>query len=166
MKDDFIYLNFKTWLAKNIHRFNVKPILNEPTKESFSVTFKEAPDIEVIFTKSSVDICARLEGFEHLFEGENLYPITDLVLVEDHAEQGYFCSFCSPRKYFQDRASLWEDHVYEELLCWVNEKLKAEGNICFYEFESGNDLKIFNDGQLEKDSMKKFRVLVKPIFKG
>lgn len=163
IKNDFIYLNFKTWLRKNKHRFNVTPYIKKGSRTSFRVIFQGVKQLEIKFDK---DGGVNLLGFD---EGVLIsWCITDFDPIEARSDLGYYCYFNPDPIYYKTRSKVWEVLCYEGILRWANEKLNSETSLCLYEFKDDEMkwMKIVKNESLQTEAEAKYRIYARTIVQG
>ena len=65
-------------------------------------------------------------------QGQYWDIIRDFDAYERRTVDGrYYCYLSENHKYYPTRKLLWEEHVFEEMLEWIN-KLTAEHWVCIY----------------------------------
>jgi len=48
--------------------------------------------------------------------------VTEFDVHEHRSKNGqYFCSWCLEKKHYPSRMALWEEHIFEALLEWIND---------------------------------------------
>lgn len=157
IKSHFIYVNFILWLQRNEGRFLVKPYIRRIYKESFAVGLNNVENISIHFD---------LSGFVTIpvfFKSECFDILTDFDISEEREGNKYFCGQCGSRRYFSSRDELWENHVYEPLLEWVNENIKSGNYLCIYDFEGSTTAKIVKSEDLFLDKNQDHLILKRPI---
>jgi hypothetical protein len=165
IRNTFIYLNFKKWLENNIDRFSTRPYIERVERNAFTLAFQNVDNIKIVFSKSGSVNAYAIKDVEkkHIFTQENAELLTDFFFAEARDAKGYYCSFCEDPVYFNDRHSIWLDHVYEPLLKWANEKLVTTNYLCIYRGDGWGGTKILSNIQVNNDVMLKQRVFCKPI---
>jgi hypothetical protein len=123
-----IHRSFLDWLGGNQARFLVPIRIKNMTSTSLDIDF-------IGITKV---ISAYLLRGEFRVQVEwNGIPWDTLIYFEVSPikqGEGYVCDFCDPkqRTVFEDRESLWRDHLFEPFLLWVNTSLAPANWLVLY----------------------------------
>lgn len=118
MPRNFSRKTYDRWIENNLHRFKYKPYLQKNRKSAF----------EIRFYGLSHQILFRMDKFGQATVQVNNTSdeYWDILQVYDvcefRTEDGrYCCEGCEQPVYYATRASLWEAHILEELLSWINQ---------------------------------------------
>jgi hypothetical protein len=133
---------FATWHDANADRFLVPVRRGERTPRSLRLDFPSLGLEETLYAAlgdSEITVFADVEG-----ECWDLLVSLDLV-VPERAEGGWVCRHCvggTPYighvpKLYGSQEDLWRDHLFEEFLAWVNERLARGDTLAFYRFGEG-----------------------------
>jgi hypothetical protein len=128
MPKSFALRTFDQWIAKSCHRFRYPPRVVCVRKRYFELTFEGvAPELTCLITKSGMAMICIQDR-----QGEHWDIIWDFDVFPARTASGeYFCSQCKQPTYYPSRTVLWEDHVFERLLRWIN-GLPPDGWICLW----------------------------------
>ena len=128
MPKNFVRKTYEKWLKKNRDRFRFPPWIAESRKDSFTLRFFGiAPELTCRINKYG-----RAEVFIHDSRGQYWDIIREFDIIENRTSDGkHYCSLCEKPTYYSTRSSLWEDHVFEAMLTWINE-LKSDSWICLW----------------------------------
>lgn len=133
---------FADWHDANAARFLVPVRRGEPTTRSLRLDFPSlglGDTLHAALQDSEISAYANADG-----ECWDLLVSLDLV-VPERVEGGWVCRHCvrgvpytgiTPKLY-GSREALWRDHLFEEFLEWVNEKLARADTLAFYRFGEG-----------------------------
>jgi len=126
----------------NADRFLVPLRLGKPTSRALRLDFPTLgleDHLYAALLESEIAVYAAVEG-----EVWDLLVSLDLV-VPERAEGGWVCRHCvrgvpytgiTPKLY-TSREDVWREHLFEEFLAWVNEKLARADTLAFYRFSEG-----------------------------
>lgn len=107
---------FFAWYRQNAHRFALPLRLMACRKHSIELGLMDiTPVISISLSRTNL-------GVHVVLGGEHFDTLLDLDIAPRHHPFGFVCEFCDDktRQIFKTRADLWRDHIYEELLTWVN----------------------------------------------
>ena len=120
------YRHFKAWLKFNKHRFIREPYIAKVRRDSFYIYFRGLRNnlfVQINFKNSIFSLWSNLEApYRELWDWVGDF---DLHLKKD--SYGFYCDFCLERKYYKMKHQLYEEHSFNALLVWCNEKL-VKGN--------------------------------------
>jgi len=113
---------FVRWFNKNRIRFEVPIHLTKISANGIELHFHNYPDCLSVWLSSDA-LGAHVE-----WQGEYWDNLIDLDAYLCHTPSGYTCEFCGPDgsesvALFSSREALWQDHLFDHFLKWVNEKL-------------------------------------------
>jgi hypothetical protein len=81
---------------------------------------------------ATMDIRDRTVVDAHDAQGRLLDMIADFDLFEEISADGHsFCRHCEPPTLYSTRYELWQDHVFEKMLGWINQ-LRPGDWICVH----------------------------------
>jgi hypothetical protein len=113
----FVRKTYEKWIKKNRKRFRFLPWIAESRKGYFKLRFFGiAPELTC---------CIGEDGQAGVFIHDRLGQYWDIITIfdinENRTSDGkYYCSLCEKPTYYLTRASLWEEHVFEDMLTWIN----------------------------------------------
>jgi hypothetical protein len=123
----FLHKQYKNWMAENRHRFKYQPKVIEQTKNMLMVGFDGLnPKLSFYLNTSrrNKNGLGRYIGAMLVYESERFDSfdiLWDGDLREVRTKEGhYYCDLCLTRHVFESREALWNEHIFEELLIWVN----------------------------------------------
>jgi hypothetical protein len=119
-----LHREFLRWLKLNRARFAVGIAPGRRTDEDLEFSFVGInPAITGILSTSDINVNVTIEDSD--FGDENRDTLIWLFHGAKRVPGGYICSECKPeyKRLFPDLVALWTDHLFEELLKWVNERL-------------------------------------------
>jgi hypothetical protein len=84
--------------------------------------------------KLSWDLAVYIE-----WQGEFWDYLNSFEAVPQHIIGGYYCRLCDSeeRKLFPNREAMWEDHVFNPFLKWLDDTLLPAKWLCLYRLEDG-----------------------------
>ena len=128
MPKSFARRTYDGWVATSRHRFLYPPWVVCARKGSFELAFEGiAPELTCLITNRGMAMICIQDR-----HGEHWDILLDFDVFPARTAAGRcFCSQCQPPAYYPSRAALWEDHVFEPLLRWVN-GLPPDGWICLW----------------------------------
>ncbi len=113
---------FESWFKKNSTRFAVPLRVTKIKASGIELRFDNYPDcLSVWLSKDEIAVHVN-------WEGEWWDMIIDLDIWPGNKRGGFICECClvEPGEsvvIFPTREALWQDHLFEPFLKWVNEKL-------------------------------------------
>ncbi|MCC7225624.1 MAG: hypothetical protein IT507_02915 [Burkholderiaceae bacterium] len=131
MPKNFVRRTYEAWIRKHAWRFRYPPWIKESRRHGFTVRFLGlAP--ELTFQVRQRRSWGRAEIMIHDAHGVYWDILDDFDLVELRIPDGrYCCDLCEGCASYPSRAALWEAHVFEPLLDWVNQRT-ADQWVCLY----------------------------------
>lgn len=141
---------FERWLRENRHRFALHPYLIE--RKDHGITYGLRGVVpEITFHVSDGDISVWAEFHDLPFD-----MLRDIDILEEHTEgKGYYCGFCTRKRYFKSVENLYISHNFEELLKYVNAVISRSRFIAF--FASGG----ITDARIVKNRAELIRIAEK-----
>lgn len=125
---NFTEKTYNKWIIKNLKRFKYTPANIESGNNGISLSFSGITD-QIICT---IDKKGSLIIYVNDSNGKYWDALLDYELSEEKTEDGmFYCKSCKSPKYYHSRTLLWEDHIFEELLKWIND-LNSFSRICCY----------------------------------
>lgn len=119
MPKSFVRRAYEDWISKNEHRFRFRPWIAESRKSGFTLKFSGLTTRLIFQVRHR-----RPDGHAELFilDDRGVWDILgDFDVVEVRTPDGrYRCALCEGDDFYPSRAALWEAHVFEPLLEWVN----------------------------------------------
>lgn len=119
---NFVRKTYEHWIKKNRHRFIYEPWISRSRRDRFTLRFTGiAPELTCDISDSgiNVSICSS--------HGEIWDLLTDFdTIVKKTTDGQYYCQLCDDYDdgktltYYSSPAALWEEHVFEEMLEWIN----------------------------------------------
>jgi hypothetical protein len=119
-----LHREFLRWLKLNRARFAIGIQLGRRTDRRLEFSFVGIhPAITGVLSTCEVNVNVIFEGND--FDAGNWDTLIWLFHGAQPVPGGYICSQCKPeyKRVFPDLVALWTDHLFEELLKWVNEDL-------------------------------------------
>ncbi len=119
-----LHREFLRWLKLNRARFAIGITLRKRTDRLLEFSFVGInPAITGFLSTCDVNVNVIFEGND--FDAGNWDTLMYLFHAAKPVPGGYICSQCKPeyKRVFPDLVALWTDHLFEELLKWVNEDL-------------------------------------------
>ena len=118
---------FVRWFRENRSRFAVPVRLTKITTAGILLTFPDHPDC----------LCAWLSRFELLvsvnWKGVCWDRLIDLDAWPEPVPSGYRCALCMDFvRIWPTREAIWQDHLFDPFLLWVNEKLAHSSQLLLY----------------------------------
>jgi hypothetical protein len=133
---------FDTWYRANQHRFLVKLAFIRRTDNYLAFAFQGIGRVidATLSYEISVHVTWDDQGWDELISLD-AYP--------KRVPGGYICTECDPatRPTFPSREALWEDHLFEPFLAWVNERLAPAQALHLYGSGGMTSAKLLNEGQ-------------------
>jgi len=119
---DCIQRAFLFWFKENHTRFEVPLSLTKITAKSMELRFHKYPDCLSVWL-SNDELRVHVE-----WQGEYWDALISLDAYPFHMPDGYKCELCVPdcgesSVLYPSREALWQDHLFDPFLKWVNEKL-------------------------------------------
>lgn len=113
---------FESWFKKNSTRFAVPILLTKITSRGIKLRFHNYPDCLSVWLSSN-ELAVHVD-----WQGEWWDMIIDLDVWPYHTRGGYKCKCClvepgESAVIFPSREALWQDHLFDPFLEWVNEEL-------------------------------------------
>jgi hypothetical protein len=113
---------FVRWFNQNHTRFEVPIRLTKITAKGVELIFQDYPDCLSIWL-SGDELAVHVNWQGHWWD-----MIIDLDVWIYHTPDGYKCRCCwdhsgESASIFPSREALWQDHLFDPFLKWVNEKL-------------------------------------------
>ena len=129
MPKNFVRCTYDAWIREHARRFRYPPWIAESRKNGFELRFVGlAPQL-------SFQIHQRQGSAELMIHDERgVYwdIIGDFDVTEVRTPDGlYRCKWCQDGACYPSRAALWEAHVFEPLLDWVNQRTSDQW-VCLY----------------------------------
>jgi len=122
MKKNFVRKLYDRWIKKNRHRFIYEPWISKSRKNRFSLRFTGiAPELTCDISDSGIMV-----WIGYCEEAWDILTDFDTI-VKKTTDGQYYCHLCDDYDsgeeltYYSSPAALWEDHVFEEMLAWINE---------------------------------------------
>ena len=117
MPKNFARRTYDHWIGINRHRFRFPPRVVESRKQYFTLGFSGiAPELTL-----GVQSWGGANVYVHDARGVHWDILTDFdVFAERTADGQYFCRLCELSTNYPTRAALWEAHIFEPMLEWVN----------------------------------------------
>jgi hypothetical protein len=110
---------FEEWLAESSSRFSIPLLIRRRRDGSLRMRLSTLWPIPVCLhsTEINVPIVAYSYFLDFLY-------CNDLVSPKE-VKDGYVCKHCLPeaQKLYPSREALWREHLFEDLLDWVNGKV-------------------------------------------
>ncbi|MCD6526399.1 MAG: hypothetical protein J7K75_05380 [Desulfuromonas sp.] len=153
MPKNFIRKTYDRWIKKNHHRFLYRPWIAKSRKDAFVLMFDGlASELTCRIGKSGGSM------FVHDSHGRYWDIISEFEVIEKRTVDGeYYCElcedFCSPSPRYVTRTALWEEHIFEEMLAWVNE-IQPDIQVCLYGSEEDPEVGYWVAQLLSKGSDK------------
>jgi hypothetical protein len=119
-----LHREFLRWLRLNRARFAIGIAPGKRTDKALEFCFVGInPAITGILSTRDVNVNVMFEDAD--FDDGNWDTLIWLFHGAKPVPGGYICSQCKPeyKRVFPDLVALWTDHLFEELLKWVNEDL-------------------------------------------
>ena len=119
-----LHREFLRWLKLNRARFAIGITLRKRTDRLLEFSFVGInPAITGFLSTCDVNVNVIFEGND--FDAGNWDTLMYLFHAAKPVPGGYICSQCKPeyKRVFPDLVALWTDHLFEELLKWVNAHL-------------------------------------------
>ena len=122
------------WFLKNHSQFLVPVALKKINAKKVAIVFSEHPDsLCVSFGSSGLSVHA-------MWDGCSWDRLLDLDVLPQATRRGYQCKLCmgwpksatGPVACFPTREALYQDHVFEPFLKWVNETLACASQMSLY----------------------------------
>ena len=131
MPKNFVRRTYEAWIREHARRFRYPPRIQESRKQGFTLGFLGlAP--ELTFQVRQRRSWGRAELMIHDAHGVYWDILDDFDLVEARTPDGrYRCDLCAGCACYPSRAALWEAHVFEPLLDWINQRT-ADQWVCLY----------------------------------
>ncbi len=148
MPKNFARKTYDHWIKKNLKRFKYPPYIIESRKDSFTLGFSG------VINNITCNIRKNGMGNIYFYDDKDVYwdILFDLDLFDNKNKDGkYYCTECLLPEYYDTRALLWENHIFESMLEWIN-KLNIGSQICLWgkPFESSWGAELFNDININK----------------
>ena len=129
MPKNFVRRTYDAWIREHARRFRYPPWIVESRKNGFELRFVGlAPQLSFQIRQRS----GTAELMIHDERGVYWDIVGDFDLGEVRTPDGlYRCEWCQDGACYPSRAALWEAHVFEPLLDWVNQRT-ADQWVCLY----------------------------------
>lgn len=126
---------FLRWLKENAARMQVPLVIESRTDRVIRCSF--AGHTRALEMTLSHDI-----GIHVLHDGEWWDSLEFFEAWPIARHPGYICGFCKPeyQKTYPSRQALWEDHMFEPFLSWVNETLTTHAWLMLGQTDGGGIL--------------------------
>jgi len=128
MPKNFARKTFNRWIRKNQYRFKFPAYISKSRKDYFVLRFYGlVPELTCHINNHGIaDVWIRDR------QGQNRDIIMEFdVCVRRMPSGQYYCEQCINKTYYPTRQALWEEHVFEALLLWLN-KFSSDSQIGFY----------------------------------
>ena len=129
MPKTFVRRTYDAWIRKHAGRIQYPPWIVESRKNGFELRFGG------LVPQLSFQIRQRWGSAELMIHDERgVYwdIVADFDVTEVRTPDGlYRCKWCQDGPRYPSRAALWEAHVFEPLLDWVNQRT-ADQWVCLY----------------------------------
>lgn len=131
MPKNFVRRTYDAWIHSHAQRFRYPPWIAESRKHGFTLRFRGlAP--QLTFQVRQRRSWGSAELMIHDTNGVYWDIIGDFDLSEVRTADGrYRCDWCQGGADYPSRAALWEAHVFEPLLDWINQRT-ADQWVCLY----------------------------------
>ncbi len=133
---------FIEWLAENIHRFKIKPVLQESSEHDHIYTFEGiANNITLCVSFEILETVLYFENFpdfhDDIVGGSELYIISHIEEVAHNPLRGYYATnhFYNvlgdedEREYFTTQKALYINTLFEAMLDDINKMLLPENSL-------------------------------------
>ncbi|MBK1719704.1 hypothetical protein [Thiocystis violacea] len=128
MPKNFVRRTYDAWIRHHHHRFRFAPWIAVSWKHCFTLRFAGlAPQL-------TFQVCRRGSAELFIQDEQGVYwdIIGDFDVMEKRRADGqYVCRWCEGGLAYPSRAALWEAHVFEPMLDWIN-ALNANQRVCLY----------------------------------
>jgi hypothetical protein len=108
---------FDSWYRIHQQRFLIKLVFLSRTDRRLIFSFAGITSVLSV-TLTEYDLSVRVTWFGDTWELLKWWNASPKR--EGH---GYICALCQPSEVFATRCAVWEDHLFEPLLDWVNKSL-------------------------------------------
>jgi len=135
---------FLRWFQENRRRFNVRIELSQITDKGVRLHFSGYPDIlSVWLSRWDLSVCVD-------WQGESWDMLISLDAIPESSPTGYRCMLCeNASSTWLTREALWQDHLFEPFLEWVNERLAPATWLRLYGTEGGSSWATYCSHQKE-----------------
>ena len=128
MPKNFVRRTYDAWIRQHHHRFRFAPWIAVSRKHCFTLRFAGlAPQL-------TFQVCrwGSAELFIQDKQGVYWEILCDFDVMEERRADGqYVCRWCEGGRAYPSRVALWEAHVFEPMLDWIN-ALNAHQWVCLY----------------------------------
>ena len=122
MKKNFIRKIYEIWIKNNRQRFVYAPWISKSRKDGFTLRFTGiAPELTCRISDTGAVIII------HDHHGQYWDIIGEFETSVKKTRTGqYYCQMCDDYDdckiltYYPTLAALWEDHIFEEMMEWIN----------------------------------------------
>ena len=131
MPKNFVRRTYDAWIHAHAQRFRYPPWIAESRKHGFTLRFRGLA-LQLTFQVRQRRSWGSAELMIHDTNGVYWDIIGDFDLSEVRTADGrYRCARCRGGADYPSRAVLWEAHVFEPLLDWINHRT-ADQWVCLY----------------------------------
>lgn len=111
---------FLAWFSENRHRFLVPLDILEQSDNEIGIRMEGISHrLAATLTPQglSVDVFHQGQWFDRLFDQD--------ICPTQRVGEGYVCNYMKPtvREIFPTKEDVWRDHVWEEFVLWINQRL-------------------------------------------
>ncbi len=116
------------WFDANRSRFAVPMRIKMVKGGCVEITLRDQPDcINITASHQNLSVWVTWQGM--IWDA-----LIDLDVIAVKTPDGFRCAFCEGAtvKIWQTRDLLWSDHLFEEFLCWVNDRYAKADCLMLY----------------------------------